>query len=161
MPPSGPVVVRVGANWTPQDPLPDYRYCLAQRRWPGSPATSRTRTPQCPRSPRSLITAATPGGEASPWASSAGCSTPAAADQVFTLTPEQYSPVLTSNGQTWFDYDGDGGTTIRFGDGTFGASPQPGTVFTVTYRTGGGSAGNVPADTIINVAPGQAQGPWS
>ena len=27
---------------------------------------------------------------------------------------------------TWFDYDGDGGTTIRFGDGTFGASPLPG-----------------------------------
>ena len=29
--------------------------------------------------------------------------------------------MLTSNGTTWFDYDGDGGTTIRFGDGTFGS----------------------------------------
>jgi len=67
--------------------------------------------------------------------------------------------VFTSNGTTWFDYDGDGGTTIRFGDGTFGVCPPPGTVFTVTYRTGGGPAGNVPADTIVNVAPGQAQGP--
>ena len=28
-PPPGPVVVRAGANWTPQDPRPDYRYCLA------------------------------------------------------------------------------------------------------------------------------------
>jgi len=27
--PHGPVVVRLGANWTPQDPRPDYRYCLA------------------------------------------------------------------------------------------------------------------------------------
>jgi predicted phage baseplate assembly protein len=75
---------------------------------------------------------------------------------VFTLTPEQYSPVLTGNGTTWFDYDGDGGTTIRFGDGTFGLSPPPGTVFTVTYRVGGGSAGDVPADTIVNVAPDQS-----
>ena len=77
---------------------------------------------------------------------------------MFTLTPEQYSPVLTSNGTTWFDYDGDGGTTIRFGDGTFGMTPLPGTVFSVLYRVGGGSAGNVPADAIVNVAPGQAQG---
>ena len=92
-----------------------------------------------------------------------------AADQVFTLTPEQYSPVLTSNGTTWYDshgdgsttwydYDGDGGTTIRFGDGTFGMPPLPGTVFSVLYRVGGGSVGNVPAGAIVNVAPGQAQG---
>ena len=77
---------------------------------------------------------------------------------MFTLTPEQYSPVLTSNGTTWFDYDGDGGTTIRFGDGTFGMTPPPGTEFRVIYRVGGGSAGNVPAGAIANVAPGQAQG---
>ena len=66
--------------------------------------------------------------------------------------------MLTSNGTTWFDYDGDGGTTIRFGDGTFGMTPLPGTGFSVLYRVGGGSAGNVPAGAIANVAPGQVQG---
>ena len=60
------------------------------------------------------------------------------------LTPEQYSPVLTSNGTTWYDYDGDGGTTIRFGDGTFGASPLPGTVFTVLYRSAAGRPATCP-----------------
>ena len=87
-----------------------------------------------PAQPEIALTAAAPGGQPSPWAFQRWLLDSAAADQVFTLTPEQYSPVRTSNGTTWFDYDGDGGTTIRFGDGTFGASPQPGTVFTVTYR---------------------------
>jgi predicted phage baseplate assembly protein len=36
-------------------------------------------------------------------------------------------------------------------------TPLPGTVFSVLYRVGGGSAGNVPADTIVTVVPGQAQ----
>ncbi len=67
--------------------------------------------------------------------------------------------MLTSNGVTWYDYDGDGGTTIRFGEGVFGASPVPGTTYTATYRVGGGSAGNVPADTILAVVPGQPQSP--
>jgi hypothetical protein len=158
LPPPGPVVVRVGANCTPGNAQPDYRYCLASAplAWLASDVQDEDTT--VPAQPEILLTAAPPGGQESPWAFQRWLLGAAAADQVFTLTPEQYSPVLTGNGTTWFDYDGDGGTTIRFGDGTFGASPQPGTVFTVTYRTGGGSAGNVPADTIVNVAPGQAQG---
>ena len=86
-----------------------------------------------------------------------------AGNAVFTLTPEQYSPVLTaarrdsSTGTnvrtTWFDYDGGGGTTIRFGDGTFGSLPTPGMSFEARYRVGGGSAGNVPADTITRGPP--------
>jgi len=159
LPPPGPVVVRAGANWTPQDPRPDYRYCLASAPLAWLASDVQDEDTSVPAQPEILLTAAAPGGQPSPWAFQRWLLGAAAADQVFTLTPEQYSPVLTSNGTTWFDYDGDGGTTIRFGDGTFGASPQPGTVFTVTYRTGGGSAGNVPADTIVNVAPGQAQGP--
>ena len=38
---------------------------------------------------------------------------------------------------TWFDYDGDDGTTIRFGDGVFGASAAPGTV-SPSSTVGGG-----------------------
>src|SRR5262249_14839863 len=41
--------------------------------------------------------------------------------------------------------------TIRFGDGVFGAVPDPGATFTVTYRVGAGAAGNVAADTITSV----------
>jgi predicted phage baseplate assembly protein len=51
------------------------------------------------------------------------------------------------------DYDGDG-ATIRFGDGTFGRPPVPGTTFRARYLAGGGDAGNVAADTIGTVLPG-------
>jgi predicted phage baseplate assembly protein len=73
-------------------------------------------------------------------------------DAAFTLTPEQYSQVLSASGSTWFDYDGGNGTTIRLGDGTFGSLPTPGVTFQAVYRVGGGVAGNVPADTITIVA---------
>jgi predicted phage baseplate assembly protein len=102
-----------------------------------------------------LTSAVLADGSTSPWAYQHWLLDAGSADQVFTLTPEQYSPVLTSNGKTWYDYDGDGGTTIRFCDGTFGMSPRPGTQFSVLYRVGGGSAGNVPADSITNVPPAQ------
>lgn len=158
VPAPGPVVVRVGANWTPQDPRPDYRYCLASGQLAWLATTAKDEDTSVPAQPEIVLGAVLPGGRTSQWAFERWLVGAAAGDQVFTLTPEQYSPVLRSNGMTWFDYDGDGGTTIRFGDGTFGMSPPPGTVFTAIYRVGGGAAGNVPADTIVNVAPGQAQG---
>jgi Baseplate J-like protein len=154
-PPPGPVVVRAGMNSTPADPRPDYRYCLAS----GPLAWLATSGPDAPLPavPEITLTSAVlADGSTSSWAFQHWLLDAGSADQVFTLTPEQYSPVLTSDGQTWYDYDGDGGTTIRFGDGTFGMSPLPGTQFSVVYRVGGGSAGNVPADAITNVAPGQA-----
>jgi hypothetical protein len=43
--------------------------------------------------------------------------------------------------------------TLVFGDGTFGAIPPPGAIVTATYRTGGGTVGNVPVgaiDTIVD-----------
>ncbi len=158
-PSSGPVVVRVGANWTPQDPLPDYRYCLASSPLAWLATTGQDDSlPALPELVLSEVPADGGTSGTSPWVFQHWLLDAGAADQVFTLTPEQYSPVLTSNGTTWFDYDGDGGTTIRFGDGTFGMSPVPGTVFSVLYRVGGGSVGNVPAGAIANVAPGSAQG---
>jgi hypothetical protein len=156
-----PVLVRVGANWTPEDPLPDYRYCLSSGPLAWLVAGEQEEYSSTAVRPEILLSevpghgasAAAAAWEFERWLLDAGPSEPA-----FTLTPEQYSPVLTSNGTTWFDYDGDGGTTIRFGDGTFGMTPPPGTTFEVVYRVGGGSVGNVPADTILKVAPGQAQG---
>jgi hypothetical protein len=49
------------------------------------------------------------------------------------------------------DYASAAGFTIRFGDGEFGRIPGDGTVFRVNYRTGPGTAANLPADTIINL----------
>lgn len=147
-------LVRLSANWTPDDPTPDYRYCLGSGplAWiagTGSDAgTAQAARPE-------LVLLQDPGG-ASPlawgwvrWLLDAG-----AGDRAFTLTPEQYSAVLSAGGSTWFDYDGGAGTTIRFGDGTFGSLPAPGLVFQAVYRVGGGAAGNVPADTITVVAAG-------
>ncbi len=143
--PYGPVVVRAPANQVPGDTVPDLRYCLASGplAWLAAPGQAQ---------PEIVLTA----GGAS-WMFRRSLLGAGPSDPVYTLTPEQYSPVLTSGGQTWYDYDGDGGTTIRFGDGIFGAIPPPGTGFTVLYRVGGGSAGNVPAGTILTVAPGQPQ----
>jgi hypothetical protein len=159
MPPPGPVVVRAAANWTQQDPRPDYRYCLAAGPLAWLPTATQEEDTSVPAQPEILLSAIAPGGGTSPWAFERWLLGAAPTGQVFTLTPEQYSPVLTSNGTTWFDYDGDGGTTIRFGDGTFGLTPPPGTVFTVVYRVGAGAAGNIPADAITNVPPGQTQAP--
>jgi hypothetical protein len=42
----------------------------------------------------------------------------------------------------------DGTAYLRFGDGINGMAPEPGTVFTATYRVGNGTAGNVACETI-------------
>jgi Baseplate J-like protein len=152
----GPVVVRAGANSAPGDPRPDYRYSLASGPLAWLAAPGQDDDTATPAQPEIVLSAEASDGppqwEFQRWLLDAG-----AADPAYSLTPEQYSPVLTSDGTTWYDYDGDGGTTIRFGDGNFGASPPPGTTFTVLYRVGGGSTGNVPADTIVTAAPGQPQ----
>jgi hypothetical protein len=41
--------------------------------------------------------------------------------------------------------------TVVFGDGVFGAIPPSGAQIQVTYRVGGGSAGNTPANTIQTI----------
>lgn len=73
--------------------------------------------------------------------------------RAFTVTPERYSPAAPADGLVFTDYDGDG-ATIRFGDGTFGRPPVPGATFRARYLAGGGEAGNIAADTIAVVAPG-------
>ncbi|WP_068076544.1 baseplate J/gp47 family protein [Novosphingobium lentum] len=57
---------------------------------------------------------------------------------------------------THFDIDGDAGSTVRFGDDTFGAAPAEQDLFAVTYRVGVGAAGNVAVDTITQVVPAGA-----
>ncbi|HET9060624.1 MAG TPA: baseplate J/gp47 family protein, partial [Acidimicrobiales bacterium] len=57
-----------------------------------------------------------------------------------------------TGGPVW-DYDGDGGDSVRFGDDVFGQRPSAGTVFRVTYRTTHGAAGNVAAGTVTGFDP--------
>jgi hypothetical protein len=152
-----PAVVRFGANWTPQDPLADYRYCLAGNPLAWISKGSEDGDTAVPAIPELVLTDRTAPEDPKLWVFSRWLLDAEEDDRSFTLTPERYSPVLTSDGATFYDYDGDEGTTIRFGDGVFGAAPDPGTLFSALYRVGGGLIGNVPADTIVNVVPGQAQ----
>jgi hypothetical protein len=73
-------------------------------------------------------------------------------ETAFTVDPARYVKLTrNSDGTTSFDYAGRDGATIRFGEGVFGESPDPGMSFDVTYRVGAGAAGNVAADTITRV----------
>lgn len=99
-----------------------------------------------------------PGGPGTPAARAAWQWVPRLLDAdgtaaAFTVTPERYSAAVSVNGVDFRDYDGDG-ATVRFGDGTFGRPPVPGTTFRARYLAGGGESGNVAADTILTVAPG-------
>jgi hypothetical protein len=48
------------------------------------------------------------------------------------------------------EIDDEGDASLRFGDGEHGLRPDPGTVFTATYRVGNGSAGNVGTESIVH-----------
>lgn len=236
-----PAIVRTGANWTPEDPLPEYRYCLngSPLTWIavdataalatvidgamtageatlssataqfteadvgsavtvlgagadgtslstaiaavgdaetvtlaasaastvsgapvvlGSAATGIDGDVQVPAIPELVLIGQPAAGPPAPWHFVRWLLGASAGVEAFTLTPERYSPVLTAGATTYFDYDGDDAATIRFGDGTFGLTPAAGTQFSALYRVGAGVIGNVAADTIVTVAPGQAQG---
>lgn len=157
-PPPAPAVVRTAPNWTPDDPRPEYRYSLAAQQisWLPVDATDPDLNASVVAAPELAVQSPTAVGGQQPWLWQRWLLGAGPADTVFTLTPEKYSAVGAGAGETWFEYDGEG-VTIRFGDGVFGLSPVPGTEFTVTYLAGGGSAGNVPADTIVQVEPGDPQ----
>jgi hypothetical protein len=53
----------------------------------------------------------------------------------------------------------DGGTAVlRFGDGTLGRAPEPGTELEVAYRVGNGRLGNLGADSLAHVVIGGSGG---
>lgn len=51
----------------------------------------------------------------------------------------------------------DGTPYITFGDGIFGRKLQPGEVIQISYRTGGGSAGNIPQGSLTNILSSLSQ----
>jgi len=53
------------------------------------------------------------------------------------------------------EVDEDGRALLRFGDGELGRRPEAGATFQVTYRIGGGPAGNVGAEAIAFIVPRQ------
>jgi hypothetical protein len=97
-------------------------------------------------------TAITP--EATPWNWQRRLLTAGPFDAAFTIDPASYRAIArNSDNSIQYDYDGDAGDTIRFGDSMFGANPETGAVFTATYRYGAGSVGNVAAGAISQLAP--------
>ena len=73
-------------------------------------------------------------------------------------TPDVWTPardLLASAGdaeQFVAEVEDDGSATLRFGDGTYGMAPIPGTLFFATYRIGNGMPGSVGADSLSVVA---------
>jgi Baseplate J-like protein len=55
------------------------------------------------------------------------------------------------------EVESDGTATLRFGDDTNGLNPETGTQFTASYRIGNGTAGNVGAESLINLAANDAR----
>jgi Baseplate J-like protein len=76
-------------------------------------------------------------------------------EAAFTVDPAAWRVVaMTDLGQpSQWEYDGDQGDTIRFGDSNFGLQPSDGDVYDVQYRIGLGAAGNVAPGAIQNVDP--------
>jgi Baseplate J-like protein len=74
-------------------------------------------------------------------------------ERAYTVEPVAYRDIRADRGAglPWFEYDGDGGDSVRFGTGTFGERPSTGSAFDVTYRVTAGAAGNVAADSITTV----------
>jgi hypothetical protein len=75
-------------------------------------------------------------------------------DNAFTVDAARFVPLTrNSDNSVQFDYAGDNGDTIRFGDGIFGLVPDDGADFVATYRVGIGAAGNVAAGAVTRLAP--------
>ncbi|MHA7291333.1 baseplate J/gp47 family protein [Arthrobacter sp. MDT3-24] len=73
-------------------------------------------------------------------------------EQAYTVDPVVYRDIRRSpRDLPWFEYDGDAGDSVRFGDGVFGELPPTGARFELTYRTTAGATGNVAADAITIV----------
>lgn len=95
----------------------------------------------------------------------------ASASAAFIRKPDEAVPSITligNNSSVWkpvsdllstgrfeqyfvVESDDDGAVWIRFGDGIFGKRPARGTNFSVRYRSGNGSKGNIGRDSLKNI----------
>ena len=123
----------------------------------GGPSQARPALELHALSPDPAVPAAGTSGAAAAWRWVPRLLDASPTTQCFTLTPDRYSPARITADPPFYDYDGEG-TTVRFGDGTFGLPPVPGTTFRARYLAGGGTEGNIGADTIVTVTTGGQAG---
>jgi predicted phage baseplate assembly protein len=108
-----------------------------------------------PSQPEIVLTSIDAANEPTVWAWNSKLIAAGPFQQAFTLDDARFSRVARNSDNTLqYDYDGDAGNTIRFGDGVFGLNPQEGAAFTVTYRVAVGARANVAADSITEFDPG-------
>jgi hypothetical protein len=143
-------IVRIGPNDTPETPSVQYLWTLQNARlaW-----LAQDNPDQLPL-PEIILEQQTQPLPPDGWRWRRSLLGAATFESAFTVDPVHYIAVARNPDQTVsYEYDGDAGDTIRFGDGIFGEVPEQGAVFQVTYRVGGGANGNVAADSITNVDP--------
>jgi predicted phage baseplate assembly protein len=145
-------VVRTGPNATPDSFPPMYLRTLGNTplAWLAPDAATAPK-------PEIAIFGQAPSDVATPWPWFVNLLRTEPFQAGFTLDRFRYIPIVRNpDGTISYEYDGDAGDTIRFGDEVFGTVPVSGTVFQVTYRTGNGSAGNLAADAITGFNPAVA-----
>ncbi len=145
-------IVRVGSNNTPDIPASQYLYTLqnAPMAWLAQDNPDALPLPEIVLAQQPTP----PFTQPVPWTWRRRLLEAVPFEPAFTVDPVRFHRIARNSDGTFMqDYDGDGGDTIRFGDGIFGDVPERGAVFQVTYRVGGGTIGNVAADSITKVDP--------
>jgi hypothetical protein len=147
-PPDAPIALhRTGPNQTTE-----YLYPL--RNGPLSWLSSPSGPTESPR-PEIALEQVPPPSDGEGWAWRRSLLEAALAERAFTLDTAAYRLLGKSpDGDDLSDYDGSAGTTLRFGDGVFGAVPDNAARFRLRCRLGQGAAGNVARDSITTVEPG-------
>jgi hypothetical protein len=152
---TGPRAMPTDANSPAPDPMPQHLHCLgnaSRLAWLAPGPQSADTDPQ----PEILLEQIS-GNPPPQWSWVQSILDAGQFDNSFTLDESRYQFILTnSDGTAQYEYAGDSGDTIRFGDGTFGDIPLDGTIFRVTYRVGGGANGNVAAGAICRIDPAVA-----
>ena len=155
-PPSAPeaalAIARRGPNGDEASPNWVHRYPLSRGplAWLSGAKPDDAPTPE--------LTLAQTQPTARPWAFAPSLLRAESTDLDVTVDPVAWRAVGFSDRSvpTHYEIDGDSGSTLRFGDGVFGAAPAEADLFTVTYRVGVGAAGNVAEDTITRLDPATA-----
>jgi len=146
-------IARRGRNGTDATPNWIFRYPLSQGRlaWLAPPGEAAFDPSIDVAAPEVQMTETVPTPQ--PWGFVTSLLD--AQGTVLAFTVDSMAWRVVSSGNTGdpvqWEYDGDQGDTLRFGDGVFGLQPAEGTLFDVRYRVGLGAAGNVAADSITVV----------
>lgn len=147
-------IARMGPNGSDRQPNYVFRYPLGQAPLGWLMGSGPTASP----APEIRLEQQTSTGSA-PWTFATTLLKSLAGDTHFTIDPVAWQVVARdgTGRPIQSDIAGDGGSTIRFGNNVFGASPAEQDLFQVTYRTGLGATGNVAVDSITVIDPSVAK----